>query len=148
MYCYRWKYIVYKVVNSSFMSTSYNINVIKCLFSFGRLNFTSIYLKHLPAVSVFFQVWQWVDSGSGGSWQWERAKGQSLSGNRSSGGWNIHPAPQPTGVFVLICALYMNVYTKPWGKQLGPCDEASRITDCRFGLMSRERKIASTSLVH
>lgn len=49
-------------------------------------------------VFVSIQVWQRVDSGSGGSWKWERAKGQSLAGKRSAGGWNIHPAPQPPGV--------------------------------------------------
>lgn len=54
----------------------------------------------LPCVvSVFLQVWQRVDSGSGGSRQRERAKGQSLPGKRRPGGWNLRPAPEPAGEF-------------------------------------------------
>lgn len=60
--------------------------------------------------SVLIQVRQWADSGSGGSRQWARAKGQSFSGKRNSGDRNIHPAPEPPGVFGFI--LFFYVYTK------------------------------------
>lgn len=55
--------------------------------------------RSLSSERVFasVQVRQRVDSGSGGGRERARAEGQGVSGKLSSGGRDIHPAPQPAG---------------------------------------------------